>query len=75
MPQPPSSFLQTGSDNLILDETSYDVKQMDEEFQNLFPNCNAEQLQVYNVIINSVERGEGGIIFVYGSGGCGKTYV
>ena len=48
---------------------------MEEEFNKLFPNCNAEQLELYNAVFNSVEKGEGGLFFVYGSGGCGKTYV
>nr|XP_017245284.1 PREDICTED: uncharacterized protein LOC108216935 [Daucus carota subsp. sativus] len=75
LPQPPSSFLHRGADNLIKDETSYDVQEMEEEFNKLFPNLNTEQLEVYNAVYNSVQNGEGRLFFVYGSGGCGKTYV
>ncbi|XP_017221478.2 uncharacterized protein LOC108198225 [Daucus carota subsp. sativus] len=75
LPQPPSSFLHRGADNLIKDETSYDVQEMEEEFNKFFPNLNTEQLEVYNAVYNSVQNGEGRLFFVYGSGGCGKTYV
>lgn len=75
MPQPPPSYLQSGSDNLVIDETSYDVKVMEDEFSKLFTNCNPEQLSVYNAFMESVNNGIGGLFFVYGFGGCGKTYV
>lgn len=75
MPQPPSAFLQTSSDNLIVDELSYNITEMEEEFTKLFVNCNDEQLNVYNAVLNSVQTNAGGLFFVYGSGGCGKTYI
>ncbi|XP_076903118.1 uncharacterized protein LOC143558087 [Bidens hawaiensis] len=34
-----------------------------------------EQKSVYNEIFNSVKRKKGGVIFVYGYGGTGKTYL
>ncbi|XP_017250504.1 uncharacterized protein LOC108221116 [Daucus carota subsp. sativus] len=45
------------------------------EFQSLYQHCNPEQLEVYNAVLSSVEKKEEGLFFVYGSGGCGKTYV
>lgn len=75
MPQPPASYLEAGTNNLIEDETSYNITDMEAEFNKLFQNCNSEQRQVYNAVLNSVEKNEGGVFFVYGSGGCGKTYV
>ena len=38
-------------------------------------NLNTEQRMVYEAVINSVEKNDGGFLFVYGSGGCGKTYL
>lgn len=73
MPQPPHSYLDCGLNNLIIEETSYDTTEMEKEFQQLIKSCNAEQLHVYNSVMMSVERKEGGVFFVYGSGGCGKT--
>ena len=60
---------------MIVEETSYNVKEMEQQFNELFPNLNKEQLQVYNEVYNAVQAGTGGIFFVYGSGGCGKTYI
>ncbi|XP_074360116.1 uncharacterized protein LOC141700196 [Apium graveolens] len=48
LPQPPCSYLNNGTHNLIIEKTSYDTRKMD------------------NI---------GGIFFVYGSGGCGKTFL
>nr|XP_017255780.1 PREDICTED: uncharacterized protein LOC108225432 [Daucus carota subsp. sativus] len=75
LPQPPSSYLQTGQNNLVLEETSYNLENMATEFESLYHNCNPEQKEVYNAVLSSVEKNEGGLFFVYGSGGCGKTYV
>lgn len=75
MPQPPSSYLDCNVNNLIIEETSYDVYEMEKEFSQLFSSCNKEQLEVYKSVMESVEKKAGGVFFVYGSGGCGKTYL
>ena len=75
LPQPPTTYLQNGSNNLVVDETSYNLMEMETKFNKLFQNCNPEQLQVYNVVLHSVQSNEGGVYFIYESGGCGKTYV
>ncbi|XP_074374046.1 uncharacterized protein LOC141714425 [Apium graveolens] len=55
LPQPPSSYLNNGANNLIIEETSYDIHEMDSEHRKLLRDC--------------------GLFFVYGSGGCGKTFL
>lgn len=75
MPQPPSSYLDCNSNNLIIEETSYDIAEMEKEFESLFSKCNKEQLAVYNSVMDSVENNKGSLFFVYGSGGCGKTFL
>lgn len=75
LPQPSANYLQAGSNNLVLDETSYNIAEMEAEFHKLFPNINPEQLQVYNEVLNSVQNNIGGLYYVYGSGGCGKTFI
>ncbi|KAK1402034.1 hypothetical protein POM88_001639 [Heracleum sosnowskyi] len=50
LPMPPISYLQSGTNNLVLDETSYNLMEMSEEFDMLFKNCNNEQLEVYNAL-------------------------
>ncbi|KAK1404301.1 hypothetical protein POM88_003906 [Heracleum sosnowskyi] len=75
MPQPPRNYLDCGTNNLVMEETSYDISEMESLHKDLISNCNEEQLKVYNSIMNAVEKNEGGLFFVYGSGGCGKTYL
>lgn len=72
---PPSSYLHSGNNNLVIDETSYNLMEMSTEFEKLFMNCNHEHLKVYSAVLQSVQKNEGGVFFVYGSGGCGKTYI
>ncbi|XP_074342016.1 uncharacterized protein LOC141679413 [Apium graveolens] len=75
LPQTPLSYLHSGTSNLVDDETSYNILEMEKEFNKLFPNCNPEQLEVYNAVVEAVQNKQGGLFFIYGSGGCGKTYV
>ena len=75
MPQPPKTYLDTMTNSLITEETSYDTLKMSEEHQSLKSNCNAEQLEAYDLIMDSVNNNKGGLFSVYGSGGCGKTFL
>ena len=75
LPQPPETYLNHGSNNLILEETNYNILEMDVENKKLVSMMNAEQLNVYNAILESVRNNEGGLHFVHGSGGCGKTFL
>lgn len=63
LPQPPSSYLNHGLNNLIDEETSYNMAQMEVEYKELLKNCNAEQLMVYVKIMETVHSGEGGLFF------------
>lgn len=51
LPQPPLSYLQTGSNNLVVDETCYNIEEMEQEFNKLYPHCNEEQLAVYDSVM------------------------
>ncbi|XP_017226413.1 uncharacterized protein LOC108202501 isoform X1 [Daucus carota subsp. sativus] len=75
LPQPPNSYLDCSVNNLIIEETSYNITDMKKEYEQLFASCNKEQLEVYHAVMESVEKNEGGVFFIYGSGGCGKTYL
>ncbi|XP_074363854.1 uncharacterized protein LOC141704500 [Apium graveolens] len=75
LPQPPDSYLNFGNNNLVLEEANYDVLQMKVEYEKLLQSCNQEQMQVHNIVLRSINSGDGGLFFVYGSGGCEKTYL
>ncbi|KAK1384934.1 ATP-dependent DNA helicase [Heracleum sosnowskyi] len=69
------AFLQHSCNRLIEEETSYDKVDMKTQHDRLHSNLNSEQFKVYQSIITSVNSQYGGLYFVYGSGGCGKTYL
>lgn len=75
MPYPEEIFLQSSCNRLIEEETGYDKSDMKIQHDDFFSNLNAEQLQVYNSVLDSVNGNIGGLFFVYGSGGCGKTFL
>ncbi|XP_074336952.1 uncharacterized protein LOC141674127 [Apium graveolens] len=59
LPQPPHSYMDCGLNNFIIEETSYDIAEMEREFLDMYSRCNAEQLEVYNTFMQSVDRREG----------------
>ncbi|XP_074336664.1 uncharacterized protein LOC141673827 [Apium graveolens] len=75
LPQPPHSYLNNGTNNLIIEETSYDTRKMEYETAKLLQDCTEEQRKIYDAVIQSINTNVGGIFFVYGSGGCGKTFL
>ncbi|XP_074374063.1 uncharacterized protein LOC141714443 [Apium graveolens] len=72
---PDDSFMHGLDNRLLSDELSYNKEHEHEEHDKLYKSLNTEQLHVYASIIDSVENGKGGIFFVYGSGGCKKTFL
>ncbi|KAK1355085.1 hypothetical protein POM88_048341 [Heracleum sosnowskyi] len=70
LPQPPSTYLNHGVNNLIIEETRYNMMEMECEYKKLVDQLNQEQLGVYEKILQSIKTSEGGLFFVYGSGGC-----
>lgn len=75
MPFPPDQYLFGLGNTLIYEERSYDSAEMRAIHDRGYPNLNAEQLDVYKEVVDSVNQGNGGLFFVYGSGGCGKTFL
>uniref|UniRef100_A0A0R0EHY4 ATP-dependent DNA helicase n=1 Tax=Glycine max TaxID=3847 RepID=A0A0R0EHY4_SOYBN len=76
MPYPeggnPASCLEN---SLILSELNYNNDEARAEFKNLFLSMTDEQKQIYHKIIEVVNNNEGGMFFLYGYGGTGKTYI
>ncbi|XP_074327851.1 uncharacterized protein LOC141665769 [Apium graveolens] len=75
LPQPPATYLNNGTNNLILEETSYNIVEMEKEYSKLLQVCTEQQMSVYDAVMGAVHGGSGGLFFVYGSGGCGKTFL
>ncbi|KAJ9564541.1 hypothetical protein OSB04_000507 [Centaurea solstitialis] len=75
MPFPDAEYILSSSNRLIHDEVSYDKDALKVEHDKLFRSFNDEQRYVYETIISAVEKDEGGVFFVYGYGGTGKTFI
>ncbi|XP_076939771.1 uncharacterized protein LOC143608686 [Bidens hawaiensis] len=60
---------------LMMEELSYDKDSFSNDFKLLYTSLTDEQKRIYNEIFNSVKRKKGGVFFVYGYGGTGKTYL
>ena len=75
MPYPENEFLSLLDNRLICEELGYDSNSLVEEFDSQFSSLTDEQKNIYNCVIKSVEEKKGGVFFVYGYGGTGKTFL
>ena len=69
------TFMHEIDNRLLREELSYNIQQLAVEDQELFQKLNSEQMNVYNVVVQSVIDKIGGLYFVYGFGGTGKTFL
>ncbi|XP_057734594.1 uncharacterized protein LOC130950047 [Arachis stenosperma] len=60
---------------LILDELSYDRVFLAEQHSQYLAQMTSEQKTVYDKIIAVVNSNSGGVFFLYGYGGTGKTFI
>ncbi|XP_076882560.1 uncharacterized protein LOC143531057 [Bidens hawaiensis] len=75
MPFPDEESLSVVNNCLILDEQSYDQQIERTKFEKLFRTITSEQKTVFDRITKAVQQNKGGVFFVYGQGGTGKTYL
>ncbi|XP_076927469.1 uncharacterized protein LOC143591031 [Bidens hawaiensis] len=75
MPFPDEESLSVVNNCLILDEQSYDQQTERAEFEKLFRSITSEQNTIFGIITKAVQQNKGGVFFVYGHGGTGKTYL
>lgn len=74
MPKPAEDI--DGSSNvLIMDERSYNKDKLKESHDRDMKKLTDEQKKIYDEIISSVNEKKGGVFFVYGFGGTGKTFM
>ncbi|GJR11417.1 ATP-dependent DNA helicase PIF1-like protein [Tanacetum coccineum] len=60
---------------LIHDELAYDNDLLKVEHDKLLKCLTDEQKTVYESVMSAVEMGDGGMFFLYGYGGTGKTFI
>ncbi|XP_074374064.1 uncharacterized protein LOC141714444 [Apium graveolens] len=73
MPFPDEQFFHTFVNRLIIEETSYNKEELRLNHDKAHKNLNSRQLDVYNAVVDNVNRNKGGMFFVYGSGGCAHS--
>ncbi|XP_074323464.1 uncharacterized protein LOC141660381 [Apium graveolens] len=72
MPFPDQRFFHTFVNHLIVEETNCNKEELRLNHEKAHKNLNARQLDVYNAVIDNVNKNKGGMFFVYKSGGCGS---
>lgn len=75
MPTPDSALTQELHNRLIREELSYNIPKLIQDHKNLYRGLNQEQMTIYNVVVDFVNKKKAGLYFVYGAGGTGKTYI
>ncbi|XP_019163585.1 PREDICTED: uncharacterized protein LOC109159928 [Ipomoea nil] len=75
MPVPETDVPTVACNHLIAEELNYDCSLLAQEHLSLVQKLTVEQKQVYTTVLESVAGNNGGLFFVYGYGGTGKTFV
>ncbi|GJV62340.1 ATP-dependent DNA helicase PIF1-like protein [Tanacetum coccineum] len=60
---------------LVFDELTYNKDELRVLFQTAYPTLTDEQKCIFSTVIDHVDNDKGGMFFVYGYGGTGKTYL
>ncbi|XP_024011330.1 uncharacterized protein LOC112086593 [Eutrema salsugineum] len=75
MPFPEDINLESRDNPLIWDERNYNRETLRVRNEQMLATVTSEQRRVYDEILEAVNKNKGGMFFVYGSGGTGKTYL
>ncbi|XP_038720003.1 uncharacterized protein LOC120012639 [Tripterygium wilfordii] len=75
LPMPQGQLLDELNNRLLREEMNYDVHQLRDECRELEDHLNEEQKTIYDVVVEKVINQAGGLYFVYGHGGTGKTFL
>ncbi|XP_074318720.1 uncharacterized protein LOC141655544 [Silene latifolia] len=75
IPLPYTSTTSHHGNMLVMDELSYDRELLQAEHASQLSSMTDEQRSVYNQIMDVVASNQGGVFFVYGYEGTGKTFI
>ncbi|XP_035842281.1 uncharacterized protein LOC110876254 [Helianthus annuus] len=75
MPYPDDESISSSNNRLINEELSYFQNTIEDELNNMLLLLTDEQRNVFDQIMESVRTNKGGVFFVYGYGGTGKTFL
>ncbi|XP_021974961.1 uncharacterized protein LOC110870070 [Helianthus annuus] len=68
------NYVSLSDNRLIMKELSYDRLALQREHDHYVKCLTAEQERIYKIVMEAIEKGDGGVFFVYGYGGTGKTF-
>ena len=72
---PPTRLIQDLHNRLLMEEKNYDREKLREEAATSVVKLNSEQKHMYNTIVNACTNNTQELVFVYGHGGTGKTFL
>ncbi|XP_052622302.1 uncharacterized protein LOC111911148 [Lactuca sativa] len=75
MPIPDLDFVSSSNNRLITEELEYDITALKTEFDRMFHALTNKQRHIFLDIMSAVKENKGGVFFVYGYGGTGKTFL
>ncbi|XP_022019643.1 uncharacterized protein LOC110919688 [Helianthus annuus] len=75
MPNVPGNYISALNNQMIMKELSYDRSSLKKELASFLKSLTDEQHKVYQTVMNAVAKGNGGVFFLYGYGGTGKTFL
>ena len=65
----------TGISRIVMDELSYDIDTLRRKWDTEYPRTTVEQRNIVDTVTASVDAGHGGLFFIDGPDGTGKTFV
>ncbi|GKA47493.1 DNA helicase [Tanacetum coccineum] len=72
---PPAHLMSVLINRLLMEEKSYDRELLAIERDKLLPKLNENQRQIFNLIVSACLNNQQELVFVYGHGGTGKTFL
>ncbi|XP_020113189.1 uncharacterized protein LOC109727463 [Ananas comosus] len=75
LPIPNRMVVNQLNNRLLREELDYNLEELEREHLHLFRGLTDEQREIYNAVLISIYEKNGDVIFVYGHGGTGKTYL
>ncbi|GKC70068.1 DNA helicase [Tanacetum coccineum] len=75
LPDPPLHLLEDLKNKLLMEEKNYKCELLMQEKIPLVPKLNTDQRRIYDMIIHALANNQQELIFVYGHGGTGKTFL
>ncbi|GKB29302.1 DNA helicase, partial [Tanacetum coccineum] len=75
LPAPPQDMLPLLQNRLLMEETNYNPEVLLKEKNLLIPRLNEDQKLIFNEIVTAVQANVQKLMFIYGHGGTGKTFL